>query len=207
MAIAPSSWAGVLAKAPLNEPTAVRAAPTMTMFVMGSSSGLFVDTQHRRARDDQRRPSTDNVWQSSNPRPRSCLSVELNTGFGPACQHARGRIERHLRRPMKRPLMHRVERLVHQAGQQAFDEEVFAPDKAHEITDGAVLPKRDQRTEVAVAEWLQRLALEAPLDLLDEMGRLLMGGLRAWRDWRGQVRRDEIGAVPNCKDVGIPRRM
>ena len=36
-AMAPSSWAGVLAKAPLNEPTAVRVAPTMTMLVMGST--------------------------------------------------------------------------------------------------------------------------------------------------------------------------
>ena len=35
IATAPSSWAGVLAKAPLKEPTAVRAAPTMTMFSSG----------------------------------------------------------------------------------------------------------------------------------------------------------------------------
>ena len=35
MATAPSSWAGRLAKAPLKEPTGVRAAPTMTM-----SSGM-----------------------------------------------------------------------------------------------------------------------------------------------------------------------
>jgi hypothetical protein len=34
-------------------------------------------------------------------------------------------------------------------------------------------------------EWLQRLTIEMPLDLLDEMGRLLMGSLGAWRDWRG----------------------
>src|SRR6478672_8131969 len=34
IAVAPSSWAGVLAKAPLNEPTAVRAAETITTSVI-----------------------------------------------------------------------------------------------------------------------------------------------------------------------------
>ena len=40
MAAAPSSWAGVLAKAPLNEPTAVRAAPTMTILSRAISLSL-----------------------------------------------------------------------------------------------------------------------------------------------------------------------
>ncbi len=34
MAILPSSWAGRLARAPLKEPTGVRAAETMTMSLM-----------------------------------------------------------------------------------------------------------------------------------------------------------------------------
>jgi hypothetical protein len=40
IAAAPSSWAGVLAKAPLNEPTAVRAALTTTI-----SLAMFVISQ------------------------------------------------------------------------------------------------------------------------------------------------------------------
>ena len=37
IAVRPSSWAGTLAKAPLKEPTGVRAAETMTTSSMGTS--------------------------------------------------------------------------------------------------------------------------------------------------------------------------
>src|SRR6185369_13291621 len=43
MATLPSSWAARLARAPLNEPTGVRAAEVMTTSVMGNSlDGMFV---------------------------------------------------------------------------------------------------------------------------------------------------------------------
>ena len=43
MATLPRSWAGMVANAPLNAPTGVRAAPTMTMSsFMGMSFGLMV---------------------------------------------------------------------------------------------------------------------------------------------------------------------
>jgi hypothetical protein len=37
MAILPSSWAGRLASAPLNDPTGVRAAETITMSLMAAA--------------------------------------------------------------------------------------------------------------------------------------------------------------------------
>ena len=43
MATAPSSWAGVLPKAPLKEPTAVRAAPTMTMLSSAMSISMLLE--------------------------------------------------------------------------------------------------------------------------------------------------------------------
>src|SRR3984893_17787561 len=84
------------------------------------------------------------------------------------------RVERHLDGPMERIFVHLVERAIHQAREKPLDPQVAAEQSAHQIADRGVLTERDQRSEIAIAPWLHRLALKTPPDLLDEMHRLLV---------------------------------
>ena len=61
---------------------------------------------------------------------------------------------------MKGHQVHLVERHVHDAGKVAFDHHVAADQFAHRISHGRVPAKRHQQIDIAVNEWLQRIAPE-----------------------------------------------
>src|SRR5260370_32895959 len=85
---------------------------------------------------------------------------------------------------MQRHLMHLVERAIHQTGKRPLDEQAFAQEEAHQAADRAQAAERHQRAEIAIEEGLERLTLEAPSQLPEEMRGLLMGRLGAWRHRR-----------------------
>ena len=66
----------------------------------------------------------------------------------------------------------------------------LAAQKAHQAADRAIGAERNQRAEIAVAERLERLLLEMPLELPRKVARLLVSGLGA-----------------RCTVVGLSRRI
>src|SRR5882672_8728722 len=92
------------------------------------------------------------------------------------------RVERGFDDAVKGKLVHLVEGAIHQARKNALDPEALSEQDSHQIAYGRVFAERDQRAEIPVAPFLQRLAGETPPDLLEQMGCLLMGGLGARRD-------------------------
>src|SRR5262245_57098609 len=106
-------------------------------------------------------------------------SMQLHVRLGAPRDQSRKGIERHLDRPVQRKFMHLVERLVHQPREQALDPEATPDEPAHQASDGRIFTERHKRDEIPVAPGLERLARQAPLDLLEHMGRLLVRRLGA----------------------------
>src|SRR4030095_6516671 len=72
------------------------------------------------------------------------------------------------------------------------------------------MAERNQRTEIVEMELRQRRTGEPRLDCLHEQRRLLMGDLRAWRQYRAflaGLRPGARSAVAHREDVGIARRL
>src|SRR4051794_21658847 len=101
--------------------------------------------------------------------------------------------------------MHLVKGAVHHPGDYALKEHIAAEKPAHQVSDGAVLPERDQRTEVAITEGLDLLALKPSPELSDEMSRLLVRGLRARWDWVRRTFLRHRSTVPDGEHVAIAR--
>ena len=114
-------------------------------------------------------------------------------------------VERDLGRAVQRQLVHLVERLVHQAGEQALDEEVAADQLAHQVADGRIVAERHQRAEIAIAQRPQRLAREAPRQLPGQVRGLLVRGLRARRHGPVVAGPGAGGAVADGEDVVVAR--
>src|SRR6202022_3092125 len=118
--------------------------------------------------------------------------------------------ECHVRESVQGSLVHLVQRTIHQTREVAFDEEILPDKKSHEISDGAST-ERNKRAKVAIDVWLQRFSSQPPKKLLDEMRRLLMGGLSprwnvasaAWlRAGRAIADRKNVGIASSLKSRG-----
>src|SRR5437588_7057236 len=101
--------------------------------------------------------------------------------------------------------MQQAQRMIHQPGEQAFDEKAAPEQETHQVSDGAVLAKRTQRTEIPVPERQQRLSAQAPLDLTDHVRSLLMRGLRARRNGGGLTLLRAGRAVADRENIGVAR--
>src|SRR5262245_47505917 len=132
-------------------------------------------------------------------------SMQLHVRLGATGNEAGDGVEQHLRRPVQRQLVHLVEGLVHEAGEQALDEQIATHELAHQIADGGIVPEGNERAEIAVVPLGERLPGEAPRQLPGEVGGLLMRSLRARRHrvvmagpWTG-------GAIADGEDGIIAR--
>src|SRR5258706_11701093 len=77
--------------------------------------------------------------------------------------------------------MHLVQRKVHHFGEVTLDPHIAPDQAAHQVADGRVFTQRYQRTEVAVAPFLQWSALETIAHLLQHVRGLLVCRLRTRR--------------------------
>src|SRR4051794_1456525 len=138
-------------------------------------------------------------------RSRLPTSVQLHVRLGPAAHGPRQRAQDDLRGAVHGPLVHLVERAVHQPGEVALDHQPLAGDEAHQVADRAVLAQAHQRAEVAVDEGLERLAAQPAPDLPDHVARLLVGGLGPRRHRPGVPLARAGGAVAHGEDVRVAR--
>src|SRR5262245_52354304 len=108
--------------------------------------------------------------------------MQLHARLRAPCDQTRRRIEDGLPPAVQGDLVLLEERYVHHAREQALDPQIAADEAAHQIADRRVLAERDQRSEIAVAPWLERAPGEAPLDLSDHVRCHLVRRLRARRN-------------------------
>ena len=63
--------------------------------------------------------------------------MKLHHGRVASAKASADRTEDHVRNSMQGSLVHLVERTIHQTREVAFDEEILADEKSHQISDGA----------------------------------------------------------------------
>ena len=105
--------------------------------------------------------------------------------------------------------MQLVQREVHEFGEVAFDHQVFADHATHHVAHCAEFTQGDQGAKISVVIGLKRLVGEPALDLMEQVGRLLMGRLSAWRNNAStatlMVRAWASGAITQCKNIRVQR--
>src|ERR1700730_14153192 len=134
-------------------------------------------------------------------------SMQLHMRLGPPCQRSGDGIKPDLQRAVQRRLVHLVERAIHQARDISLDQHALPGEEAHQAADRREFSERNQRAEITVDERFDRLTFQSALDLLQEVGRLLVRRLRARRNGPFLAVRHQIGAIAHGKDIVVARRL
>src|SRR5450432_3801302 len=136
----------------------------------------------------------------------SRASMQLHLGLGLPADQAREGVEGHAPESGERPDVLAVEREVEEFREPSLDAEFLARDEAHELANGVVAAKRDERAEIAITEWPRRIAREATLEGAHHVARLLVRRLRARRKELAVLPRAG-GAIAQGEYIGIARRL
>ena len=134
--------------------------------------------------------------------------MQLHPRLGAPRETTRSGIERDIKVSVQRDEVQFIERHIHDAREQAFDEHAAADELAHQAADCFVVAERDQRTEILIAEIFQRAAVDACFDGFHHMAGLLVCRLRAGGDGGGFVgggffRPRAGGAIAEGKNIFV----